>query len=1774
MTPILCSSLQSFVGAYRLRSFLIIFRYAALVLFAALLTSVSVSAQTSILTQHYDAGRTGQNTAETILNPTNVNSTTFGKLFSLTVDGYVYAQPLYDPGVTIPGKGTHNVLYVATEHDSLYAFDADTGSQLWMVSFLINGATTLSPSNVGGTEDINPEIGITGTPTIDSTTNTLYVAVNTLESGNIIYRLHAIDITTGAEKFGGPVLMTASVPGTAPDGNGSTVPFNGQWANQRPGLLLLNGYVYIGFAAHGDNGPWHGWILAYNKTTLAQSGVWCTSPNGKGNGIWASGAGIAADASGSIYIATGNGDDTVTTPAPPPSTTIDYGDSIVRVGLTNGVPVPTDYFTPWNQASLSGSDTDLGSGGVLVVPDQTTAPFEHILIQSGKQGEVYVVNRDKMTSDGSHYCNGCTSDPEIIQSISSGAGLWSMPAYWNGQVYLWGNGGSLEAYSLTNDMLSQSPTSTSSTTNGFPGATPVVSSNGTSNGIVWAVQTDAYVSSGPAILHAYNANNVSILLYDSNLTNGRDTLGPAVKFVVPVVTNGKVYVGTQKEVDVFGLLTDESQASAPVFSPAGGSYSAGLQVTMSSASPSPSIYYTTDGSLPTSSSTLYSGPLTVTDTTTFNAIAISAGLIQSSVSTATYTIQNQTAPPDVSPAAGTYSSTQTVQLSDTSPTPTIYYTTNGTTPTHSSTKYTAPISVTSTTTITAIASSPGLSDSPAVTATFTINPNAATINFGIGFSTPTGMQFNGTTDLDDSRLQLTNGGVNQAGSAFFTTPMNISSFTTDFTFQLSDAMADGITFTIQNSSAGAKALGPSGGGLGYGPDEPGGTPGISNSVAVKYDLYNNDGEGDDSTGLYTNGASPTIPATDMTSSGVILNNGDTMTVHITYNGTTLTMTITDTSLNKTFTTSWPINIPTTIGENTAYVGFTGGTGGETASQKIETWTFASTPGSTQVQTPVFNPGAETFHGTATVSITDATSGSSIYYTTDGSAPVPGAGTTKQYTTALNLSATTTVNAIATASGDTNSATATATYTLQAAATPTVSPAAGTYAAAQSVELSDTSPTPTIYYTTDGTKPTHSSKQYTAAISVTSTTTISAIASSPGFGDSPVLTATFTIAPGTTPINFATGFTTSTGFQFNGSAKLVSSQLELTNGGETEAGSVFFTTPVNISNFTTNFTFQLTSAQADGFTFTIQNSSAGVTALGPTGGGLGYGPGAPGGTPGISNSVAVKYDLYNNAGEGTDSTGLYTNGASPTTPATDMTSSGVILSSGDVMAVQITYNGTTLTMTITDSTANKTFTTSWPINIPTTIGGNTAYVGFTGGTGGETAIQNIKTWTFSSTAPAPSINFPTGFTTSTGFQFNGSAAFTNSQLEITNGGEMEAGSVFFTTPVNISNFTTNFTFQLTSAQADGFTFTIQNSSAGATALSTFGGGLGYGPYTVGGTPGISNSVAVKYDLYNNNGEGTDSTGLYTNGASPTVPAIDMTSSGVILSSGDVMAVQITYNGTTLTMTITDSTANKTFTTSWPINIPTTIGGNTAYVGFTGGTGGETAIQNIKTWTFSSTAPAPSINFATDFTTSTGFQFNGSAAFTNSQLELTNGGGTEAGSVFFTTPVNISNFITSFTFQLTSAQADGFTFTIQNSSAGVTALGPTGGGLGYGPGAPGGTPGISNSVAVKYDLYNNAGEGTDSTGLYTNGASPTTPATDMTSSGVILSSGDVMAVQITYNGTTLTMTITDSTANKTFTTSWPINIPTTIGGNTAYVGFTGGTGGETAIQNIKTWTFTSN
>jgi hypothetical protein len=440
------------------------------------------------------------------------------------------------------------------------------------------------------------------------------------------------------------------------------------------------------------------------------------------------------------------------------------------------------------------------------------------------------------------------------------------------------------------------------------------------------------------------------------------------------------------------------------------------------------------------------------------------------------------------------------------------------------------------------------------------------------------------------------------------------------------------------------------------------------------------------------------------------------------------MTITDTTnANQTFTTSWPVDIPTNVGGNTAYVGFTGGTGHYAVVQDIFYWTYVSNASGPQsAAMPVISPATGSYTSPQTVTITDSTAGSTIFYTQDGSQPT---SSSTQYTNSFPVSTTTTVKAMATASGFAPSPTATSAITINQvspAATPVISPTTGTYTSAQTVTITDSTSGSTIFYTTDGSQPTTSSAQYTNSFPVSTTTTVKAMATASSFSQSATATSVITIQTGgSATINFAAGFT-ATGLQFNGRTKLNGSRLQLTDGRQSEASSAWFTTPVNVQGFTTDFSFQLSNPNADGMAFVIQN--AGLTALGPNGGGLGYGAGLPGGTGGIPTSVAVKFDLFQNSHEGNNSTGLYTNGASPTSPATTL-GGGVNLHSGDIFQVHITYDGTTLTMGITDTVTNATFTTSWPINIPSTVGANTALVGFTAGTGGQTATQEIIAWTY-------------------------------------------------------------------------------------------------------------------------------------------------------------------------------------------------------------------------------------------------------------------------------------------------------------------------------------------------------------------------------------------------------------------------------------------------------------
>jgi PKD repeat protein len=586
----------------------------------------------SVLTYHNDNARTGRNTNETALTSANVNTNSFGLLFTYAVDGYVYAQPLILAGVAIPSNGVHNVVYVATEHDSVYAFDADSNAgsnavPLWQVSFLNPSAGITSvPGGDVNCSDIVPEVGITSTPVIDPATSTIYIEAKTKEVvSNLttyVHQLHALDAATGSEKFGGPVLIQASVAGTGEGNDGlGNVSLDALTQFTRTGLLLNNGVVYFGYAAHCDSHPYHGWLFGYDAATLATNGLLNTTPNGVSGGFWASGGGPASDANGNLYVATGNG-----TFDPPNG---NYGDSLLRLSISNSLAV-ADYFTPHNQQDLFDNDSDLGSGGVLLLPDESgSVAHPHLAVCAGKEGTVYLVDRDNMGTFNA------ADDTQIVQSlpVAIGGGCFDTPAYFNNALYFVGAGDVIKALTVTDGSIVSTPSSQGSTAFSFPGATVSVSANGTNDAIAWIIQSDAYPNSGPSILHAYNAADVSQELYNSSQAGARDTPGGAVKFTVPTIANGKVYVGTATGLSVFGNM-----AGAPTIVPNGGVFTNSVLVTLADAAPGAVIYYTLDNTTPTTNSALYTGPFSQTTSATISAQAFLGGLIGSTTVSANFSI--------------------------------------------------------------------------------------------------------------------------------------------------------------------------------------------------------------------------------------------------------------------------------------------------------------------------------------------------------------------------------------------------------------------------------------------------------------------------------------------------------------------------------------------------------------------------------------------------------------------------------------------------------------------------------------------------------------------------------------------------------------------------------------------------------------------------------------------------------------------------------------------------------------------------------------------------------------------------------------------------------------------------------------------------------------------------------------------------------------------------------------------------------------------------------
>ena len=894
-----------------------------------LLTAVNV------LGYHNDQASTGANLLETTLTPANVNTASFGKLFSTPLDGEAYAQPLYDAGVNITGgpqPGVHNVVYSATEHDSLYAIDADTGTILWQDSFLVpeaalqaQGTVNVTPVPNGdvGTTDVQPEIGITSTPAIDPSTGFLYLTAKTKQvvNGNAsaphyVYTLYKVNISSGT--FTGTVIGDTTFSGgnytynsgpyvlDAPGhgagvvnvGGQNEIIFNTLRQMNRSAVTLYNGSVYLGFASHGDNGPYHGWILGYDENSLASTAVFNTNPDGSDDGIWSAGNRIAIDPQGFMYVMTGNGTFDTTMGSPNAAgfpQNGDYGDSFIKIALdptttaTNqningwGLKV-VDYFTPFNQATLSGNDQDLGSGGVLILPETAgsinlgATANQDLLVGAGKQGMIYLIDRNNMGK----FATGAGGTDGVVNELLGvpGNGVYDTPAlYYDGtsaQIYFVQVDGKARSFTIANGVITAGTVSSDSF--GHRDATFSISANGAMNGIAWAIDPGEL---GAGQLRAYNPSNLAQEYWTSaQAAGGRDALPTGVKFSTPTVTNGQVFVDTNNSLVVYGEF---------------------------SASTSPP-------NAPTNLIATALGGTQVNLTWQDHANNESGFLIEDSTNGGSSWTQ-----------VGTASTNAT------------FYALGGLVP---GAAYSFRVRATN---------AAGNSAYTNVASAATV-PLAPAVDFSNGFAGASGLTFNGTAaKIVGSSLQLTDGISNEASSIFTNSTVNIQRFVTSFTLQDTNPNADGMTFTIQNVAP--TAVGGNGGSLGYGPTS-GTTGGIASSVALKFDLFSNNGEGTDSTGVFTNGAAPTnAGSVDMTPTFVNLHTGDVFLVVLQYDGATLQETVTDTVSHASFSHNYSINIPSTIGANSAYIGFTGGTGGQNAIQNVLSWSFTSLPSDFILGTP-------------------------------------------------------------------------------------------------------------------------------------------------------------------------------------------------------------------------------------------------------------------------------------------------------------------------------------------------------------------------------------------------------------------------------------------------------------------------------------------------------------------------------------------------------------------------------------------------------------------------------------------------------------------------------------------------------------------------------------------------------------------------------------------------------------------------------------------------------
>jgi len=1399
---------------------------------------------TDVLTFHNELSQ-GLNANEIDLSPANVHVGSFGKYSTTPVEGQVYTQPLVKTAVTISSgpnttagaAGLHDVVFIGTEHDQLYAIDASVahaGAILWHRDLLdittpgysgsaagsnINNtlaatAITTVPNGEVNSADINPEIGITGTPVIDSATGTLYVVAKTKETihgaTHYVQQLHAINISDGTDRVS-PFLVGDTTSGNTNNtaiyvygsGDGkvtdpynhtgkSVVQFNALREHQRGALSLVNQKIYVTWASHGDNGPYHGWLAVFDVSNLAASGmqlagVWNATPTSGLSGIWQAGGRPAFEPDGSaLYLEMGNGpkdhgNPTLNLSGFPSDN--NYFDALVKIvpdtttSSTNqngngwGLKV-VDYFIPFNQTTLDLHDQDFGSGAPLLLPDSAgIAGHPHLMIVGGKQGKLYLVDRDNLGKFNA------TND-RVVNAVDDGAGHktppvqlggdLSTPAFFNGTIY------AVSGYSDTARSLVIKPNGTLAITSqttakfGYLPGSPSISASGNQNGIVWIPDRNAN------LLHAYDATTLSTELWNSGQkAGGADNLGAVVKFAPPTIANGEVFVGTTSSLVIYGLTPPATAVPQPPTLSAAAISGSSVNLTW------------TDATQPPNLATGYSIEMSA-----------DAGPNKSFTQVAT------------APSRAT-----ALPVGGLTPATTYYFRISG-------------------------INGLGKSQPSDVVSVATPMQQAVSLDFSNGFATAGKLlKFNGSAALKNGKAELTSGLGNQAGSVFSTTPVNISGFQTQFAFQLSSgsATADGFTFTLQANSP--SALGTSGVGLGYAT--------LMKSAAIKFDLYSNSGEGTSSTGLFIGGTKPTnVGSIDLLGKKIDLHSGHKFQVILNYDGATLIETITDTVTGATGTFSYSVDLVKALGGTQAYVGFTGGTGGKTATQDILNWTFSAA--ATQP------PGAPTGLGAVPASATSITLNwtnnavnQSGYYLDRATDPdflqnlitetLP--GTPAQFTdSATGLAPGGTyyyrLRAFNTAgvSNDSNVAS-----TSIPVAPPKPDNAEVTFVSDSRIDLSwidnagrqadgyhvlrsvnhgtysiyatlpalnddppgeidwsDTVVQPGTYYdyhiqafnvagnndftgtgaTTLPAAPTVNATAGNGYVDLRWNAVAGAVSykvyrgTNPGGEDATPVASGLTVtsfhdtavvngtvyyykvtavnandsplpsegaassevaakpSPQTVVLNFSNGFANSAGvLKYNSSAAVRNGAAQLTSGQLNQAGTVFSSSKVNAASFSTQFAFQITagSTTADGFTFTLQNTAA--TALGLSGGNLGYGS--------IGKSIAIKFDLYNNAGEGNSSTGLYINGATPKNIGSiDLLKSGIDLHSGHRFQASLNYDGTTLSETITDTATGATATMTYLVNLLNVLGGNLAYVGFTGGTGGKTATQDILNWTYS------------------------------------------------------------------------------------------------------------------------------------------------------------------------------------------------------------------------------------------------------------------------------------------------------------------------------------------------------------------------------------------------------------------------------------------------------------